>query len=163
LYSTANTNVLYSKTDNNTVNVTNGGTPYSTMPDIFKGYDIHVFLTSDPIDPLHVSHTLINLSGNGSNTLLTSGGGFSAVGSSTHNYRFTYRLDSFDVGGRAQVDMSGADLILEECDIHSNNATTFDVPANSSITGGSFASNNCLNANVTTKGTTVNFTNYYLP
>jgi hypothetical protein len=75
-----------------------------------------------------------------------------------------YRLEHLDVGGKGKIDMAGADLWLTGgCDLHSVTPTTFDVPSGSSVTGNAFASGYCANSAITTKGSTVIFTNYDAP
>ena len=53
-------------------------------------------------------------------------------------------LTAWDALSAALVEQAGADLILSNCDIHSNDGATFDVPSGSLISGiNSMASSTC--------------------
>ncbi len=74
----------------------------------------------------------------------------------------SYHLNHLDIAGYSKVTLN-ANLTLDTCDLHSVAATTFNVPTGSVLNGNTFTSSSCLNASVTTKGTTVKFTTYSLP
>ncbi len=116
-------------------------------------------------NPLHMSHILFVVISNNTNTLVSEDNEkfLGLTISDDYDYRFVYHLDTLEISGHSQVDFKGADLLLENCDLHSANLTHFEVPAGSKIeNGNSFASPSCLDIGVSTKGTTVNFTNYFL-
>ncbi|MBI2605013.1 MAG: IPT/TIG domain-containing protein [Deltaproteobacteria bacterium] len=160
LSATDNSSRIFANSGSTIGQVTASGSPYADMLNLFTGYLLHVFPVASSANPLDGSHIAISLTGNDDNRVF-SAGGFPAI-SDNYSYRFTYRLDRLDIDGLANVTMNGADLILQSCDMHSGSPTTFAVPAGSKITGNSFASPTCLDASVGTKGTTVNFSNYYL-
>jgi hypothetical protein len=160
---TGTNSILYNSPTAYTANIRSSGTPLQYMTNLFTNYLIHVFPTASSLNPADASHIAITLNGN-SEITYTSTSPFFPVISSNYYYRFVYQLDHIDVGGKAIIDMNGADLyLMSGCDLHSASAWVFDVPANSSITGNSFSSTLCTDAATTTKGSTINFTNYFQP
>lgn len=160
---TDNTSTLFGRIDTNTAQVTPASLPYVNKNNIFAGELIHFFFNLDSTNPLSSSpaHTFVTLTGNGDNSFITNTDPFPAI-SNDYNYRFLVRLDHLDISDKAIVNLNGADLVTQACDLHSVAATTFDVPASSKLTGNVFSSPSCINGSVTTKGTTVNFGTYYL-
>jgi len=156
---------IYSRVDTNTVNVTNGSTPYTNRLNYYAGLWIHIDpvtgYTADPLDG--AGHTFIRLTGNGSNTFITDSGTFPAISSSNYFYRFVTRLNHLDIAGFAQVSFASGDLVLDSgCDLHSSSSSAFDVPTGSAISGGNtFASQTCRTAERT--GTTTFTTTVLAP
>ncbi len=72
-----------------------------------------------------------------------------------------YHFNRLDIAGYSKVNLN-ANLTLDECDLHSAEASTFNVPTGSVLIGNDFTSSFCLNSSVTTKGTTVQFNQYFL-
>ena len=135
-------------------------TPLLNLDDLFKGALLHVWDTSggNP-DPLDGSHTAITLDGgNDSNNFYTTGANFPTI-TNDHSYRITYVLDQISVDGNAQLDLAEGDLILGDCDVESDDATTIAVAAGSSLTVNSLSSSNCTSAAVSGS---VTITNDYL-
>lgn len=164
---TDNASTVYASPDADTLQITNGSTPFANKTDLFANHKVHVFplaSSADPYDNSHVSSVLVS---NTTNNLVASGNPYPGI-TNDYIYRFVYQLDHLDIGGNARVDMKGADLMLdtpynEACDRHSVVAGTLDVPVNSKITGNSFGSTDCASSKLSTAGTTVIFTNYFLP
>jgi hypothetical protein len=73
----------------------------------------------------------------------------------------TYHFNHLDISGYSKVNLN-ANLLLDACDLHSVQASTFEVPTGSTLDGNIFTSSLCLNSSVATKGTTVNFSQYFL-
>lgn len=161
LSSTANGNVVFANVSNNQLQITNGATPFNNQVDMYQGQLVSVWPLASPDQPSDGSHVDYTVSSNTNNILTVTPTSVPTI-SSDYKFRFLQMLDYLDVGGRAIVDLKGSDLYLGNCDLHSAASDTFDVPANSSITGNSFESPLCRDPLVTTKGSTVNFTNYYL-
>jgi len=164
--STANSNTVYANSGTNTLQITSASTPFNNMTNLFANYLIHVFSTSASADPYNAGHISVTLGSNDTNNLVATTSPFPTI-TNNYYYRFVYQLDHLDIGGYAQVDMSGADLMLASpsssaCDLHSATLGAFDIPTNAKLTGNSFGAATCLDAQVTTKTSTVNFTNYFL-
>jgi hypothetical protein len=157
LSATNNSSKIYDDIDANSIQIMPAGIPYVNKNDLYKNMSVH-FWNSGTVNPLDVAHTTIVLSANGDNSFTTTGNPVPSMSNDDYNYRFVYRLDHLDIGGKAQVNMNGADLVLQNCDLHSA-ATTFDVPANSKITGNTISKASCTTT--TTVPTTVNFTNSF--
>ncbi len=165
LSTTVNTNVLTSVSgDQKTAQIgSNGATLLTGLDNVYANHTLQVYASPlSAFNPMTASHTTVLLSGNDTNHFITTSGSFPAAINSDYVYRMTHHLDHLDVGGAAQVRMTGADLIMEYCDLHSASLTTFAVPAGATLTGNSMASPTCLNSSVATKGSTVTFTNYFL-
>lgn len=143
--------------------VTAAATPFSSRVNLFANSLIHIFLSAGSLNPLDVSHVAATIVSNDGNNFVFSGTPLAARVVGNDMYRFVFKLDHLDIGASTAVTLSGADVILNNCDLHSVASTTFDVPGTSTLTGNSLASSSCLDASVTTKGASVNFTNYYLP
>jgi hypothetical protein len=167
---TANSNVLNALNSGSQAKITAAATPFANMINLFAGYSLDIFPTpgvSADNSPFHSSHKNGMISENATNTITVSGTPFiSETVSNNYVYRIVHKLDAIDLGGYAQVNINGGDLIITPtagagCDLHSGTVNKLDVPTGSKLSGNSLASQSCLDAQVTTKGTTVNFTNYY--
>ncbi|GEM_PF-1011656 len=136
--STANSSTITSSTATSLVV---GATPqFTNLEDLFKNYKVHIF-PSDigaSADPRDVSHLEVPVTANSTSALFSSSANFPDL--SGYYYRFVHTVDRLEVGGNAQIDMYGADLLLTAtsgaCDLHSVNAGYLEVPTGSSIVGG---------------------------
>jgi hypothetical protein len=142
--STAGANVILSETNSTEVALTSGQTPFANRNGTFTNHLLHFFtLDGANFNPSSNARTEVLIGNNGSNSLLAATF-HNFTGAAGKTYRLVYKLDSLEVGGNAQVDFAGADLILSNCDIHSNDGATFDVPSGSLISGiNSMASSTC--------------------
>ncbi len=136
LVSTAvNASVLNAVPNSSEATIAATGTPLLNRNRALSGYLLQ-FFTFDAanFNPSANTRTTVLIGTNGDNTFVAAPF-YNFTGAAGKTYRFLYQLDSLEVGGNAQVDFAAADLILSNCDIHSNDGATFDVPVGSAIVG----------------------------
>lgn len=137
------------------------------MVDLFKGSYVQLKANSDSVlDPLSISHTEFIVNSNTSNTFTSANSDFASLTiSNDYKYQFVLKLDLLSVRNSGKLNLRNADLILTGdsnniCDFVSSSGSLTVATGSSILNGNSYSSTTCPDSSMTTKASTINFTQY---